>query len=129
MNEHWQTLVSIFETHFDAEESLKKADHKIKALQENPLKGQNKVSKYEGQKAKLFNAKRGAELYDRDWAEIISIFVLRMGELHGKDRKFDMKAKKLLVDSLPLITRAAELPPHKRSIARKYFPSSKKDYE
>lgn len=93
------------------------------------MKGQNKITKYEGQKAKLFAAKKGAELFDRDWAEIFVIFSLRMGELHGKDKKFDIKAKKILADSVPIFVQAASVPAHKRGLVRKYFPHSRKDYE
>lgn len=131
MNTAWPHFVGVFETRFDADESLKKIEHKIKALQESPspLRGQNKVGKYENQKAKLLYQKRGAELFDRDWAEICAVFAMRIGELHGKDRKFDSKAKNILADFTLQLTQACQIQAKGKQKARRFLPQSKKDYE
>lgn len=130
VTEHWQTLVYVFETKFDADESLKKIEYKIKAIQDSPLRGyHSKLSKYDDQKAKLVFVKFGAELFDRDWAEIFAIFVLRAGELTGKDRRFSAKAKKILADSIPAFNHAVNTCSKRKVSSRRYFPQSRKDYE
>lgn len=81
------------------------------------------------QKAKLFNAKRGAELFDRDWAEICTVFAIRVGEVPAKDRKFEAKAKKVLSEFVPAFVEATQRPLKEKQVTRRHFPYSKKDYE
>ena len=119
----------MFETRFDADESLKKADHKIKALQDNALKSQHKIAKYEMQKARLFNAKRGAELLDRDWAEVCTVFALRLGEVQARDKKFESKGKKVLSEFVHVFRQAIQRPLKEKQMARRHFSQSTKDHQ
>lgn len=133
------TLLGVFEANFDAEESVKKADLKIRAIAESssPLRGQGRVPRYEEQKARLINAKRGAEQFDRDWASILLVFCLRESGVTVKDKKFDAKAKPAVAAFCDKISAAVgkavggnrTTHPDRKVKARRWFPQSQKDYE
>lgn len=89
-------LIGIIESRLDPEESLKKIDHKIKGMEDATTRSQSKIEKYLTQKAKNIDLKKGLEMFDKEWADILLIFSMRSEELHGKDRKFDAKAKKII---------------------------------
>ena len=117
------------ESKTDPEESLKAVDQKINSIVESPQKGsggRSKLAKYKNQKAKLISLKRGSEMLDEDWAEILGAFAVRVQDIHAKDRKFEQKATKILEDFTQSLTRIEGRRPQKPA---RVFPFSKKDYE
>lgn len=126
IKDHWHTLISIVESRLDPEESIKKIDQRIKLLQESSAKPKGKLERYEQHKANLINFKKGIELFDHEWAEVVIILLARIADIHGKDKKFDQKVKKLVDDFLEAIK---ERESKQKSKARRLFPESQKDYE
>jgi hypothetical protein len=122
----WQLLVSVLEHRFDPEDSLKKIDHKLKILEENELRNKSRIERHMQLKASQFSMKLSIEMFDHEWAEIIAIFYLRSNELVGKDKKFESKAKSLLLTLVETLKQSEYEPAQK---PRRTFPISKKDFE
>ena len=86
----------ILDSLLEPEESIKRLEGKIKSLVESPMRGNNKLKKYQSRIAKLINLRLGFELFDHEWASIVLIFGVRLSDVNTKDKRFESKVKKSL---------------------------------
>ena len=96
MQENSNLLMYILDSLLEPEESIKRLEGKIKALVESPMRGNNKLKKYQSRIAKLINLRLGFELFDHEWASIVLIFGVRLSDVNTKDKRFESKVKKSL---------------------------------
>ena len=90
------------------------------------MRGGSRLGKYHSQKARLLNQKKGLEMLDEDWAEVLATFAVRLAEVHGKDKKFEAKAGKALEG---FVAGLASLDAKRRPRPARVFPASRKDLE
>lgn len=123
----WPLLLSVLDSKTDPEESVKAIDNRIQELASSPQTRTNsRVGKYNSQKARLLNLKKGFEMLDEDWTEVLATFAVRQAEVYGKDKKFEAKATKAVDAFAASLT---NLNAKRKPRPARVFPVSRKDYE
>lgn len=104
---------------------MKQLDQKLQAMEESSPQKAGLRQKYVDKRAKLMAVKKGQEMRDSEWVQVVAVFVCRMEGIVAKDKKFLIKAQKALEEILPKF----KIFDIRRKKAPRSLPKTRKDFE